>query len=70
MSTQMALPMTVPVPMAAGSLEAYIQTASRFPILSAEDEQELARRFRQQGDLDSARQLVLSCFIPAPLAAS
>jgi len=59
-STQMALPMTVPVPMAAGSLEAYIQTASRFPILSAEDEQELARRFRQQGDLDSARQLVLS----------
>ncbi|OFZ92919.1 MAG: RNA polymerase factor sigma-32 [Betaproteobacteria bacterium RIFCSPLOWO2_02_67_12] len=56
----MALPMTVPVPMAAGSLEAYIQTASRFPILSAEDEQELARRFRQQGDLDSARQLVLS----------
>ena len=60
MSTQMALPMTVPVPMAAGSLEAYIQTASRFPILSAEDEQELARRFRQQGDLDSARQLVLS----------
>ena len=60
MSTQMALPMTVPVPMAAGSLEAYIQTASRFPILSAEDEQELARRFRHQGDLDSARQLVLS----------
>jgi RNA polymerase sigma-32 factor len=56
----MALPMTVPVPMAAGSLEAYIQTVNRFPILSAEDEQTLARRFHQQGDLDSARQLVLS----------
>ncbi len=60
MSMQMALPMTVPVPLAAGSLEAYIQTVNRFPILSAEDEQALARRFRQQGDLDSARQLVLS----------
>jgi RNA polymerase sigma-32 factor len=56
----MTLPMTVPVPMAAGSLEAYIQTVNRFPILSAADEQALARRFRHQGDLDSARQLVLS----------
>jgi len=59
-NTEMALPMTVPVPMAAGSLETYIQTVNRFSILSAEDEQTLARRFRQQGDLDGARQLVLS----------
>ena len=58
--TAMSLPMTLPVPMGAGSLEAYIQTVSRFPILSAEDERELARRFRDQGDLEGARQLVLS----------
>ena len=58
--TVMTLPMTLPVPMGAGSLEAYIQTVNRFPILSAADERELARRFRDDGDLEGARQLVLS----------
>jgi RNA polymerase sigma-32 factor len=48
------------VPMPTGSIEAYIQTVSRFPILSAEEEQALARRFRGGEDLDAARQLVLS----------
>jgi len=47
-------------PLAAGSLEAYIQSVSRFPILSAEEEQRLARRFRDEEDLEAARQLVLS----------
>ena len=49
-----------PVPMPAGSLEAYIQTVNRFPILSAEEERSLALRYREQDDLDAARQLVLS----------
>ncbi|HVG81929.1 MAG TPA: RNA polymerase factor sigma-32, partial [Methylomirabilota bacterium] len=48
------------VPMPTGSLEAYIQTVNRFPILSAEEERSLAQRFRQDGDLDAARGLVLS----------
>ena len=48
------------VPMPTGSLEAYIQTVNRFPILSAEEERSLARQFRQDGDLDAARGLVLS----------
>jgi len=48
------------MPMPTGSLEAYIQTVNRFPILSAEEERRLALRFRDQGDLDAARQLVLS----------
>ena len=39
----MALPVPVRVPMPTGSLEAYIQTVNRFPILSAEEEQRLAR---------------------------
>jgi RNA polymerase sigma-32 factor len=46
--------------MPAGSLEAYVQTVNRFPILTAEEERALALRFRQENDLDAARQLVLS----------
>src|SRR5438270_3681428 len=51
---------SMPVPMPTGSLEAYIQTVNRFPLLSAEDEQALARRFRNADDLEAARQLGLS----------
>jgi len=46
--------------MPTGSLEAYIQTVNRFPILSAEEERALALRFRNDGDLEGARGLVLS----------
>jgi len=59
-NTTQALPMALPLPMAAGSLETYIQTVKRFPLLSAEQEQEYARRYRQDGDVEAARQLVLS----------
>src|SRR5216110_2580357 len=51
---------SMPVPMPTGSLEAYVQTVNRFPLLSAGEEQRLARRFRKDGDLEAARQLVLS----------
>jgi RNA polymerase sigma-32 factor len=50
----------LPVPSAAGSLESYIQAVNRFPLLTQEQETEYARRFRDTGDLDAARQLVLS----------
>ena len=40
-------------------LEAYIQTINAFPVLSAEDERELAERFYYQQDLEAARELVL-----------
>src|SRR5262245_888996 len=56
----MPLPVSVSMPMPTGSLEAYIQTVNRFPILSVEEEQRLARRFRDAADLEAARQLVLS----------
>jgi RNA polymerase sigma-32 factor len=56
----MPLPVSAPMPMPTGSLEAYVQTVNRFPLLSAEEEQRLARRFRNDGDLEAARQLVLS----------
>jgi RNA polymerase sigma-32 factor len=60
MQATLPLPGSVPVPMPTGSLEAYIQTVNRFPILSAEEERSFAQRFRDQGDLDAARSLVLS----------
>jgi RNA polymerase sigma-32 factor len=52
--------LALPVPAVAGSLESYIQTVNRFPILTQEEETGLARRFRRDNDLDAARELVLS----------
>ncbi|MCS6785419.1 MAG: RNA polymerase sigma factor RpoH [Thiobacillaceae bacterium] len=49
-----------PVPASLGSLDNYIQAVNRFPILSAEEEYALAKRFREHNDLEAARQLVLS----------
>jgi RNA polymerase sigma-32 factor len=49
-----------PVPASAGSLDAYIQAANRVPMLSEAEELELARRFRDEEDLEAARKLVLS----------
>jgi RNA polymerase sigma-32 factor len=62
MTAQAAMPLAVsaPLPMPTGSLEAYIQTVNRFPLLTLEEEQRLARRFRDQNDLEAARSLVLS----------
>jgi len=60
MQTTLAFPGTAAVPMPTGSLDAYIQTVNRFPMLSAEQEHELARRWRQEEDVEAARQLVLS----------
>src|SRR5437763_313819 len=56
----MSLPGSAPVPMPTGSIEAYIQTVNRFPMLTLEEEQRLALRFRDQDDLEAARQLVVS----------
>src|SRR5262245_40155481 len=43
-----------------GSFDAYMDKVSRIPVLSREDEVQLATRFRNEGDLEAARQLVLS----------
>jgi len=50
--------MTLPVPV--GSLESYIQAVNRFPMLSFEEERDLARKYRAENDVEAARQLVLS----------
>ena len=43
-----------------GSLEAYIQAVNTIPVLSAEEEKSLAERLFNDGDLASARQMIMS----------
>jgi len=50
----------LPVPSIAGSLESYVQAVNRYPILTQERERDLARRLRSDGDLEAARELVVS----------
>jgi len=56
----MTTSLAFPVPSALGSLDQYIQTANRFPMLTEQDELSLARRLRDNQDVEAARQLVLS----------
>lgn len=51
---------SLPVPGAIGSLDAYIGAVHQIPVLSAEDEQALAHRYRDDGDLVAAQELVHS----------
>ena len=53
---QDSMMLAVPV----GNLDAYINAVSAVPVLSSEEETELAWRFRRDNDLDAARQLVIS----------
>ncbi|GAB4185698.1 MAG: RNA polymerase sigma factor RpoH [Wenzhouxiangellaceae bacterium] len=50
----------LPVISGSSSLDAYIQEVNRIPMLSLEEEQELARNFQQKEDLESARRLVMA----------
>lgn len=43
-----------------GSLEAYTHAVSTIPMLTAEEEKSLAERLQQHGDLEAARQLIMS----------
>jgi RNA polymerase sigma-32 factor len=43
-----------------GSFDAYMDKVSKIPVLSREDESVLARQFRDEGDLEAARKLVMS----------
>src|SRR5437763_14377338 len=52
--------LTFPTPVSLGSLDHYIQAVNRFPLLTAEQETALGRRWKAHGDVDAARQLVLS----------
>lgn len=54
MSKELAIPSTLPT----GNMDAYISAAFQLPILSAEQERDLAVRLRDDKDLDAARMLV------------
>jgi RNA polymerase sigma-32 factor len=51
---------TLAMPLPTGNLDQYIQAAFSVPMLSAEEEYSLAERLHNEGDLDSARLLVMS----------
>ena len=55
----MSYALTFPVP-ATGSLDQYIQSVNRMPMLSEQQEVDLATRLHDDGDVDAARQLVMS----------
>jgi len=52
--------LALPVPSLVGSLETYIATVNRFPLLTAEEESRFARKLRDENDIDAARALVVS----------
>ncbi|MHB1187278.1 RNA polymerase sigma factor RpoH [Thiobacillus sp.] len=51
--------LSLPIP-AAYSLDSYIQTVNRYPMLSLDEEQRLAREWHEKQDVEAARQLVVS----------
>jgi len=55
-----AMTLSIPFPSMAGSLDTYIHAVNRFPLLTQEEETALARRLRDEDDVDAARQLVVS----------
>ncbi len=52
--------LALPVPSLVGSLETYIASVNRFPLLTAEEELRLGRKLRDENDIDAARALVVS----------
>ena len=48
------------LPLPTGNLDQYIQAAFSIPVLSAEEEYDLAVRLQRDDDLDAAKQLVMS----------
>jgi RNA polymerase sigma-32 factor len=52
--------LAIPIPSAIGSLESYIQSVKAMPVLSAEEEHELALRLKRDNDVEAARMLVVS----------
>ena len=48
------------IPLHAGTLDQYIQSAHRIPMLSEHEEADLTRRMHENGDIQAAQKLVLS----------
>lgn len=59
MSTAL-VPSHLLAPAGTGNLDAYIQEVYKIPVLTLEEEQDLALRYRDEEDIDAARRLVLA----------
>ena len=57
MTTSLTLTESLP---SVASIENYVQAVGRFPMLTQEEESRLARQYRNDGDVEAARRLVLS----------
>ena len=55
-----ALMLAIANPGALGTIDSYIQAINKLPLLTIDQEQSLARRLRDDGDVEAAGQLVLS----------
>ncbi|MFO1371974.1 MAG: RNA polymerase sigma factor RpoH [Candidatus Competibacteraceae bacterium] len=60
MTTTALVPRMQNLPVPVGSLESYIQAVNQVPVLSAEEEQELAQRLRLRSDLEAAQRLIMA----------
>lgn len=60
MNATLSLPLSLPVSCATGSIDQYIGSVNRLPMLTEQEELALATRLKEHGDLDAARQLVMS----------
>ncbi len=56
----MTTALTLPASLSASTLDHYIQSVNSLPLLTAEHEAELARQLRDDGNLEAARELVMS----------
>ncbi|NOU14176.1 MAG: RNA polymerase sigma factor RpoH [Methylococcaceae bacterium] len=52
--------LVLPVNLSVGTFDTYLNAVRQMPKLDAEQERDLAIRFRDEGDLEAARQLVMS----------
>ncbi len=52
--------LALPINLSVGTFDAYLNVVRQMPQLTSEQERELALRFRDEGDLDAARQLVMT----------
>lgn len=55
-----AMTLSLPLNATAGSLDDYLAAVGKLPRLEAEEEFALAHRFRESGDLEAARRLIVS----------
>jgi len=58
--TKALVPVLQNAPLSAGNLDTYIRQIHGIPVLSTEDERELAVRLEQDNDLEAAQQLIMS----------